>query len=213
MKRFLAPNGVYITVPDGRIITMGLTDEQNDLVESLFPAKGYELKITDEPSDLMAYSASAIIIVADSLSEYDMKMILDFYTDVGNSADETVFWIGEPKPKKNISKAFKYYNTFDELAENLKYLLLTAHSKSKKSKDFSKKIADCLMVLMYIRKHSYIKTQELAEKMECSTRTIQRYISTLQMAGESISYDYKKKGWYLVNGISIFAILLDLKEY
>ena len=30
MKTFLAPNGEYITVPDGRVITLGLSEEHID---------------------------------------------------------------------------------------------------------------------------------------------------------------------------------------
>lgn len=52
-----------------------------------------------------------------------------------------------------------------------------------------------------IRSRSSIRTQELVEELELSPRTIQRYISTLQAAGEWIAYDHKK-GWYLQDGVS-----------
>lgn len=68
---------------------------------------------------------------------------------------------------------------------------------------FSKKIANCLIILSSIRSKPGIKTQELSEKLEISTRTVQRYISTLQVAGEWIEYDPVKKGWTLSHGISI----------
>ena len=44
-----------------------------------------------------------------------------------------------------------------------------------------------------IRSRSRIRTQELVEELELSPRTIQRYISTLQAAGEWIAYDHKKR--------------------
>ena len=44
-----------------------------------------------------------------------------------------------------------------------------------------------------IRSRSSIRTQELVEELELSPRTIQRYISTLQAAGEWIAYDHKKR--------------------
>ena len=47
MKTFLAPNGEYITIPDGRVTTFGLSKEQNELVKNALPAKGYELLDTD----------------------------------------------------------------------------------------------------------------------------------------------------------------------
>ena len=54
MKTFLAPNGEYITIPDGRVTTFGLSKEQNELVKNALPAKGYELLDTDAPTDLIA---------------------------------------------------------------------------------------------------------------------------------------------------------------
>ena len=61
MRTFLAPNGEYITVPDGRVTTFGLSKEQNTVVENSLPAKGYELLDSDVPTDLIAVSAAAII--------------------------------------------------------------------------------------------------------------------------------------------------------
>ena len=39
----------------------------------------------------------------------------------------------EPKPPKDLRKFFKCYDSFDTIKDKLKYLLLTAHSKSKKA--------------------------------------------------------------------------------
>lgn len=108
-----------------------------------------------------------------------------------------------PSPPRHLRAKFKCYENFEELATNLQYHLLSAHSKSKKAKDFSKKMADCLMILSLIRSHPGIKTQDLVDKLEIPTRTIQRYISTLQAAGEWIEYDTHKRGWQLQYGISI----------
>ena len=116
--------------------------------------------------------------------------------------DETVFWIGNSKPPKHLLGKFKCYKSFDEFAANLKYHLLSAHSKAKKAKDFSKQLMDCLLIMKLIRSHPGIRTQELVKELELSTRTVQRYISTLQAAGEWIAYDHTKKGWYLQDGVS-----------
>ena len=59
------------------------------------------------------------------------------------------------------------------------------------------------MILSLIRSHPGIKTQELVDKLEMPTRTIQRYISALQAAGEWIEYDTHTRGWQLQYGISI----------
>lgn len=202
MKTFLAPNGEYITVPDGRVTTFGLSEEQNKLVENALPTKGYELLDTDTPIDLIAISAAAFIIIAAALDEKSREMVFDYYTEAGVGADETIFWLGYPKPPHHLRAKFKCYENFGELSANLKYHLLSAHKKSKKVKDFSKQLTDCLLIMKLIRSRPGIRTQELADELELSMRTVQRYISTLQAAGEWIAYDHTKKGWYLQDGVS-----------
>ena len=80
MKTWLAPNGEYVTAPDGRVITFGLNEEQNNLVKNSLPTQGYELLDTDVPTDLIAVSASALIIIADALDADSRTMIFDYYT-------------------------------------------------------------------------------------------------------------------------------------
>lgn len=202
MTTFLAPDGEYITVPDGRVTTFGLSEEQNKLVEIALPTKGYELLDTDVPTDLIAISAAASIIIAAALDEESREMVFDYYTEIGACTDETIFWIGCPRPPHHLQAKFKCYENFEELAANLKYHLLSAHKKSKKVKDFSKRLMDCLLIMKLIRSRPGIRTQELVDELELSMRTVQRYISTLQAAGEWIAYDHTKKGWYLQDGVS-----------
>lgn len=204
MKTTVAPDGTYITVPTGRVITFGLDKEQNSFVEDSFPAKGYELLDTDDPTDLIAVSATALVINAAALNEDGRNMLFEYYTEIGACIEETIFWIGCPKPPHPIRIRFKCYEYFEQFACQSKYHFLTAHNRVKKTKDFSKKLADSLMILSSIRSHPGIKTQELAEQLELSTRSVQRYIESLRVAGEWIEYDTKAKGWRLMNGVSVF---------
>lgn len=61
-----------------------------------------------------------------------------------------------------------------------------------------------MKIMKLIKNNPYISTKALSEKTEISIRTTQRYIAALQLAGEFISYDYFKKGWYLSHGMSMF---------
>lgn len=203
MQKLLAPNGEYIPVPEGRVTTFGLTEEQNLLVKASLPTKDYVLLDTDVATDIIAVNATSQIINAAALDGEGLELIFDFYSEVINQIDGTIFWLGYPKPPQPLRTKFRCYQNFEELAVNLKYHLLTAHGKAKKIKEFSQHLADSLLILSLIRLHPGIKTRELAERTELSLRTVQRYIATLQATGEWIEYDTVKKGWLLQNNISI----------
>ena len=163
MKTFLAPNGEYITILDGRVTTFGLSKEQNELVKNALPAKGYELLDTDAPTDLIAINCEVLIIYAPEMDQDSIGMIFDYYSQVNGCTDETVIWLGEPKPPKELQKFFKCYDSFDAITDKLKYLLLTAHSKSKKAHEYSEKLVNGLKILALIRSNPGISTQKLAE--------------------------------------------------
>ncbi|MDO4562666.1 MAG: HTH domain-containing protein [Clostridia bacterium] len=203
MEYFLAPNGKHIPIPAGRVTTFGLTEEQNELIRGAFPTKDYELLDTDAPTDLIAVYATSQIINASALDADGLELLFEYYNEVIDHMGETVFWLGYPKPPHPLRIKFRCYENFGELAVNLKYHLLTAQGKAKKIKDFSKRLADSLLILSLIRLHPGIKTRELAEKTEQSIRTVQRYIATLQATGEWIEYNTASKGWELQSGISV----------
>ena len=118
---------------DYRINTFGLTEEQNALVEDNIPTRDYEVFDTDAPTDLIAINCEVLIIYAPEMDQDSIGMIFDYYSQVNGCTDETVIWLGEPKPPKELQKFFQ--NATIPLMRSrtkLKYLLLTAHSKSKK---------------------------------------------------------------------------------
>lgn len=189
-------------IGEHRIITYGITDEQNEIVRQAFPKKDYELLDTDVFTDVIAIYASAIIVNTEELTCDDYDTLVLYLSEVGDCTDTTTIWLGRTKPPKGL-KSVKYYTNFEEVKDNMKYILLAAHSKSQKNADYSKKLAEGLMVLSLIRKHPGITTNEISEKTDIKVRNVQRYIAALQATGEWIEYDYKEKGWKLTDGISI----------
>ena len=188
---------------DYRINTFGLTEEQNALVEENIPTRDYEVFDTDAPTDLIAINCEVLIIYAPEMDQDSIGMIFDYYSQVNGCTDETVIWLGEPKPPKELQKFFKCYDSFDAITDKLKYLLLTAHSKSKKAHEYSEKLVNGLKILALIRSHPGISTQKLAELTELPLRSVQRYIAALQATGEWIEYDRSLRGWKLFHGISM----------
>ena len=188
---------------DHRILTFGLTEAQNAWVEENLPTRDYEVFDTDAPTDVIAIGCQALIVNAAAMDGDAAGMIFDYYSQVNGCTDETVIWLGESKPPKELRKFFKCYDSFDAIKDKLKYLLLTAHSKSKKAHEYSEKLVNGLKILALIRKHPGISTQKLSELTELPLRSVQRYIAALQATGEWIEYDRALRGWKLFHGISI----------
>ena len=188
---------------DYRINTFGLTEEQNAHVKANLPSHDCELYIADDPTDLIAINCEAMIVNASAMEQDFADMIFDLYTQIDGCTDEAVLWLGEPKPPKELQKFFKCYDSFEAIADKLKYLLLAAHSKSKKAHEYSEKLVNGLKILALIRSNPGISTQKLAELTELPLRSVQRYIAALQATGEWIEYDRSLRGWKLFHGISM----------
>ena len=184
---------------DYRINTFGLTQKKNQFVSANLPVRDRELYIADTPTDLIAINCEAMIVNASAMEQDDADMIFGYYQEVNGCTDETILWLGEPKPPKELRKFFKCYDSFDAIKDKLKYLLLTAHSRSRKSYEYSEKLVNGLKILSLIRKRPGISTQTLTELTELPLRSVQRYIA----AGEWIEYDRTLRGWKLFHGISI----------
>ena len=184
------------------IATFGLDEEENAYIEKHLPQKECEIMDTDVVTDIVASSEFAVIVRADAMSQSDMELLYDYYGEVA-PLSETVIFIGDVTVPANLKNHIAVYKDFDTLKENLKYILLSAYRKQKKSENFSATLANAILILSTIRRQPYITSAELAEKLEISPRSVQRYIETLRVAGEWIEYDTTHKGWYLQVGKSV----------
>lgn len=186
-----------------RVNTFGLTEEQNVFVAANLPSRDCELYIAEAPTDLIALHCEAMLVNASAMDQDSADMIFGLYEQIDGCTDEAILWLGEPKPPMKLRKHFKSYSSFEHLADKLKYLLLTAHSRSKKAYEYSERLANGLKILALIRTHPGISTQMLAELTELQMRSVQRYIAALQATGEWIEYDRAVRGWKLFHGVSI----------
>ena len=184
------------------IATFGLDEEENAYIEKSLPQKECEIMDTDVVTDIVASSEFAVIVRADAMSQSDMELLYDYYGEVA-PLSETVIFIGDVTIPANLKNHIAVYKDFDTLKENLKYILLSAYRKQKKSENFSATLANAILILSTIRRQPYITSTELAEKLEISPRSVQRYIETLRVAGEWIEYDTAHKGWHLQVGKSV----------
>lgn len=190
------------------IFIYGLNDDEKLILNKSLPSKNITVTdITGEASDLVTQTDFAVIINPDNISQNELDFFVDFY-DCFEGCTETIIFT---KPVGKLKESFRYVKVIDysdtgEMEYNLKYELLQALQKTNKSDNFSKSLSQAIIILFAIRNNPYITTKVLADKIERTPRTVQRYIETLRCAGEWIVYDKKKKGWYLYEGKSL---LLD----
>lgn len=134
MKNFKSITGYKPHTYDGRIITFGLTEEENSYLKILLQNKNFEIYATDIASDLVALLATAIIVNSEKLEVDDINLLENYYTEVGEEANEIVFWIGSPLPSLKLQRFFKCYNKFDDIVLELKKTYKNALIFKKKKK-------------------------------------------------------------------------------
>ena len=185
------------------IIVYGF-DEELDFIESIVPRKGTAILDTDCTTDLIAIGCYASITNLAKIKDEELQILYDFYLDVLDPIEVPIL-IGIPSlpVPAQLSNVFLLYESLEKAKEKLKYDLLAAYRRQKKNTTFSRTIANALVVLTQIRKHPGVTTEILSEILELSPRTIQRYIESLRIAGEWITYNPSKKGWELQDGKSI----------
>ena len=191
------------------IFIYGLTDEEKDVLEKALPGKEVEITdITGEAVCLVEKVDFAVIINPYNITDDELEFFESFYEDADGCTESIIF----TQKKEGVLNKFKAVRTVEyedlfDMEKNLKYELLQALQKTSKSENYSEKLSMLIKILFAIRNKPYITTKELAEKIEKSDRTVQRYIETLRCAGEFIGYDRQKKGWYLV--VDGKSVLLD----
>lgn len=184
------------------IIAYGLDEEELAFVKQNIPSQSYKVINAESYTDLIAFQAFALIINPNKLKQNEVRSIFEYYCEVEFFAETVIFTSQTELPKK-IERKIMVYNTFDDMKTNFKYTILSAYRKVKKSEGFSSILSNGIIILSTIRKNPGITTAQLAEELELSSRTIQRYIESLRVAGEWIEYDIKIKGWKLKDNKSI----------
>lgn len=177
------------------VMCYGLDENEIEVVRKNLPKKECEIFETDCFTDIIAMPQMVAIARWECISQLDKETFEELYTEMG-PFPETIIVIGTTDVNAELRKQLIVYESFDELAVNLKYKLLNAYKKTKKSENFSSSLSNALIILREIKRKPYITTKELADKLEMSTRSVQRYITTLMVSGEWIDYDKTHKGWF-----------------
>ena len=186
-----------------KVFTYGLSEEENKKVQKALPAKEYELIDDECITSLLAKNYTAVILNTDAMGADEIDEVCGYYRNIGCCTDETFVWLGSAQIPAGMKTYVKAYLSFSDVEEKLKFLLLTAHRKTKKIEGYSRMLADSLLILSMIRKFPGISTQKLVERTGISERSVQRYIKSIQATGEWLEYNHSKRGWELLCGKSL----------
>lgn len=184
------------------IMMYGFSEDEVRQAETILPNKKAEVADIECFTDILAVRSYAILINAPNTAKNDLETFFKYYTEVGYFS-EILIIVGNTYIPENLKKSIHLYDTFDSLMGDLKYLLLSAYRRNKKNETFSTTLSNAIVILSEIRKHPGVTSAQLAEKLELSLRSVQRYIETLRVAGEWIEYDKALKGWKLTDGKSV----------
>ena len=191
--------------PTKDVLLYGLsTDETNVILKEIPYNYIRVLDCTDCFTDIIALPYIAVVINPDLLVEEN----IDYFNYMAESLlyfpEKIIFT--KPHPiLSTLSSNVKYtiLNGVIEIKANFKYLILDAIKTSNRSANYSSTISQTIRILSEIRKNAYITTAELSKIIERSPKTVLRYITTLNCAGEFIEYDKSKKGWFLYDNKSL----------
>ena len=186
-----------------KVFTYGLSKEENAKVQKVLPSKEYTLVDNEIITSLVAKNYTAVILNTDAMTPEQIEEVCNYYLSIDCCTDETFFWLGNVSVPTGMNGFVKTYRDFSCIEENLKFLLLTAHRKTKRVEGHSRMLADSLLILAMVRKFPGISTQKLAERTGISERTAQRYIKSIQATGEWLAYNRSKRGWELQYGKSL----------
>ena len=175
----------------------GLSAEEAELVRKNLPSGQSKIAEAELASDLVACPSYAIIFRSSAMTTEEIEMMRGCFTEVPYFVEVPIVIGGEEFPA-SVRSRFRVYPDFDTLLPDVKYLLMAGLRKQKKNRTFYYSLSIAIEMLSMLRRcHDGFTTGELAERMGISTRSIQRFIETLRVAGEWIIYDAKTKHWRL----------------
>ncbi len=187
------------------VMTYGITDQEFATLCEELPNKDIKIyDCSDCFTDIIALPYIAAVLNPDVIDQEAIDYFNDFANEVMHYTEKIIFTRNHPVLKQlNKNVKFTVLEGDLEFKSKIKYILLEALRAEKRNDTYSDTVAQTIRVLSEIRKHPGITTAELAEIIERNTKTVQRYITTLNCAGEFIEYDRKKKGWFLYENKSV----------
>lgn len=187
------------------VLVYGISDEQFAIICDELPSNDIRVvDCSDCFTDIIALPYIAVVLNPDLMEREHIDYFNDYANEVLYFTEKIIFTKNHPILQQlNRNVKHVVLDGDFEIKAKVKYLLLDATRSDRRNDTYSDTIAQTIRVLSEIRKHPGITTAELAEIIERNVKTVQRYITTLNCAGEFIEYDRKKKGWFLFDNKSV----------
>lgn len=187
------------------VLVYGISDEQFAIICDELPSNDIRVvDCSDCFTDIIALPYIAVVLNPDLMEQEHIDYFNDYANEVLYFTEKIIFTKNHPILQQlNRNVKHVVLDGDFEIKAKVKYLLLDATRSDRRNDTYSDTIAQTIRVLSEIRKHPGITTAELAEIIERNVKTVQRYITTLNCAGEFIEYDRKKKGWFLFDNKSV----------
>ncbi len=181
------------------ILVYGLTKKQIKVIKSNLPnTKDYEiLETNDFFHPILTEEGDCCIINSKKMTNNQIETFGKFYESI--LFNDRLAFVEE---ETRLKKKHIFFKNEKDFENRIGYVLLSFFNKQKKAVSFSKQLTNALSVLIIILTNPFISTKRIAEELEINERSVLRYIEALSMAGESIIFDKKRKGWYIIDNKS-----------
>lgn len=173
-----------------KVILFGLTEEEINIIEN--SGLSCEWMVYDVYQDVIAHYADFTVINPEALDEEGRICLADFFKEI-DAVDEKVILTSEDHAFKGISFVETIPDLF-EYPDSIPLILMKNLKRTRRDVDYSRRIMLAIKILHLIMRNPGITTRKFTEKVEgVSSRSVKRYIRSLQAAG--ILIDYQDKGW------------------
>lgn len=182
------------------ILTYGLSDEENEIVERNAERMGLKTFKTDCYTDVYGIPYFCIVIdpTQSTLEE------LEGFVELWEESRGLEIFLTKPLPENLVipSRKVSLLQDLRVSPELFRYKLVKAKVAMEKRVNMKDKVTDrivrLLKILKRLKRGKFCKTSDFAQELGVTTRTVQRDLALLDEIGEPIGYDTNQKAYFLL---------------
>lgn len=182
------------------ILTYGLSDEENEIVERNAERMGLKTFNADCYTDVYGIPYFCIVIDPTQSTVEELEGFIELWEE---SRGLEIF-LTKPLPENLVipSRKVSLLEDLRVSPELFRYKLIKAKIAMEKRVNMKDKVTDrivrLLKILKRLKRRKFCKTSDLAQELGVTTRTVQRDLALLDEIGEPIGYDTNQKAYFLL---------------